>query len=43
MKQFPNYMVEYHSENPTEHSIRELSIFYYPAELVYPIYPQSKS
>ena len=36
MKQFPNYMVEFHSENSYAGSLRELSIFYYPAELIYP-------
>ena len=39
MKQFPNYMWEFHSENPNLMSFREMSIFLYPAEINYPIFP----
>ena len=38
MKQFPNYVWEFHSENPYSGSLYELSAFFYPSELIYPNY-----
>ena len=35
MKIFPNYLCEYHSENDNPVSLYEISVFYYPAELLY--------
>ena len=35
MKQFPNYFHEYHLENPTPLSFREISSFFIPAEIFF--------
>ena len=40
MKQFPNYLCEFHSENDNLMSFCEISAFFYPADIVYPIYSQ---
>ena len=41
MRQFPNYLFEFHSENDNRMSMCEVSAFFYPAEIVYPIYLNS--
>ena len=38
MKQFPNYMWEFHSENSNIMSLREISAFFYPAEIEFEEY-----
>ena len=38
MKQFPNYLCEFHSENNNPMSFREISAFFYPSEIELPIY-----
>ena len=40
MKQFPNYIWEFHLENMNPISFREISAFFYPAEIRYSIFPQ---
>ena len=38
MKQFPNYLCEFHSENNNPMSFREISAFFYPSEINFLIY-----
>ena len=40
MKQFSNYLCEFHSENNKLMSMCEISAFFYPAELIYHQFPQ---
>ena len=39
MKQFPNYIWEFHLENEKPISFYEISAFFYPAEIRYDVYP----
>ena len=40
MRQFPNYLVEFHCQNTAVAVFGELNAFFYPAEIVYDTYPQ---
>lgn len=40
IRQFPNYIIDYHTENEWPGNFLECSLFAYPAEIEYPIYPQ---
>lgn len=41
IRQFPNYIIDFHSENDNPLSFCEVAIFAYPAEIEYSIYPNN--